>query len=107
MWRGCSSGFPLSLRLVEEMIFERGMIAFYETIRRWPANLVGLETWRRTESKKSRKQKRTMKQLRADLLSLGYYGSCDPSFQIIFRLAAQQTVKALDGILGLDRVLSR
>lgn len=26
--------FPLSLRLVEEMLLERGIIVFYETIRR-------------------------------------------------------------------------
>jgi putative transposase len=27
--------FPLSLRLVEEMLFERGIVVSYETIRRW------------------------------------------------------------------------
>ena len=27
--------FPLSLRLVEEMLLERGIIVSYETIRRW------------------------------------------------------------------------
>ena len=27
--------FPLSLRLVEEMLLERGMVVSYETIRRW------------------------------------------------------------------------
>jgi hypothetical protein len=27
--------FPLSLRLVEEMLFERSIIVSYETIRRW------------------------------------------------------------------------
>jgi putative transposase len=27
--------FPLSLRLVEEMLLERGMAVSYETIRRW------------------------------------------------------------------------
>ncbi len=27
--------FPLSLRLVEEMLLERGIIVLYETIRRW------------------------------------------------------------------------
>jgi putative transposase len=27
--------FPLSLRLVEEMLFERGILVSYETIRRW------------------------------------------------------------------------
>ena len=31
--------------------------------------------WLKTESKKSRKQKRTMKQLHPDLVSLGYEGS--------------------------------
>jgi putative transposase len=28
-------GFPLSLRLVEEMLLERGIVVSYETIRRW------------------------------------------------------------------------
>ena len=27
--------FPLSLRLVEEMLLERGMVVSYETVRRW------------------------------------------------------------------------
>jgi len=27
--------FPLSLRLVEEMLLERGVVVSYETIRRW------------------------------------------------------------------------
>src|SRR3982751_1269367 len=27
--------FPLSLRLVEEMLLERGIVASYETVRRW------------------------------------------------------------------------
>ena len=27
--------FPLSLRLVEEMLLERGILVSYETIRRW------------------------------------------------------------------------
>jgi hypothetical protein len=30
--------FPLSLRLVEEMLFGRGMIVSYETIHRWAGN---------------------------------------------------------------------
>ncbi|NRP21734.1 hypothetical protein LPJGGPFB_04993 [Ensifer adhaerens] len=34
-----------------------------------------LSSWLKTESKKGRKQKRTMKQLHADLVSLGYEGS--------------------------------
>ena len=34
-----------------------------------------LSAWLKTESKKNRKQKRTMKQLHADLTSLGYEGS--------------------------------
>ena len=34
-----------------------------------------LSAWLKTESKKGRKQKRTMKQLHADLVSLGYEGS--------------------------------
>lgn len=28
--------FPLSLRHVEEMLLERGLVVSYETIRRWP-----------------------------------------------------------------------
>jgi hypothetical protein len=32
---GCISEFPLSLRLVEEMLLERGIVVSYETIRRW------------------------------------------------------------------------
>jgi putative transposase len=27
--------FPLSLRLIEEMLFERGIQVSYETVRRW------------------------------------------------------------------------
>lgn len=27
--------FPLSLRLVEELLLERGMVVSYETVRRW------------------------------------------------------------------------
>lgn len=34
-----------------------------------------LAAWLRTEAKKNRKQKRTMKQLHSDLMSLGYDGS--------------------------------
>ncbi len=34
-----------------------------------------LSAWLKTESKKGRKQKRTLKQLHADLVSLGYDGS--------------------------------
>ncbi|MFK0686573.1 IS21 family transposase, partial [Ochrobactrum sp. BD61] len=34
-----------------------------------------LSAWLKTQSKKNRKQKRTMKQLHADLMSLGYEGS--------------------------------
>jgi putative transposase len=30
--------FPLSLRLVEEMLLERGIVVSYEAIRRWAAN---------------------------------------------------------------------
>jgi putative transposase len=29
--------FPLSLRLVEELLLERGILVSYETIRRWAA----------------------------------------------------------------------
>ncbi len=30
--------FPLSLRLVKEMLIERGIVVSYETIRRWAGN---------------------------------------------------------------------
>ena len=33
--------FPLSLRLVEEMLLERGIIVSYETIRRWSRKFGG------------------------------------------------------------------
>ena len=39
-----------------------------------------LSAWLKTESKKNRKQKRTMKQLHADLMSLGYEGSYNYSY---------------------------
>ncbi len=32
--------FPLSLRLVEELLLERGIVVSHETIRRWAANSV-------------------------------------------------------------------
>jgi putative transposase len=32
--------FPLSLRLVEEMLLERGIVVSYETIRRWAKGCV-------------------------------------------------------------------
>jgi transposase-like protein len=32
--------FPLSLRHVEEMLLERGIVVSYETIRRWVENTV-------------------------------------------------------------------
>ena len=31
--------FPLSLRMVEEMLAARGFEVTYETVRRWPSNL--------------------------------------------------------------------
>lgn len=34
--------FPLSLRLVEEMLLERGIVVSYETIRRWAGSSVPL-----------------------------------------------------------------
>jgi putative transposase len=30
--------FPLGLRLVEEMLLERGIIVSYETVRRWASS---------------------------------------------------------------------
>lgn len=42
--------FPLSLRLVEEMLLERGIIVSYETVRRW-ARKFGPEYARRLRRK--------------------------------------------------------
>lgn len=42
--------FPLSLRLVEEMLLERGIVLSYETIRRWAMNF-GLDYARRLKRK--------------------------------------------------------
>lgn len=42
--------FPLSLRLVEEMLLERGIVVSYETIRRW-AKKFGPEYARRLRRK--------------------------------------------------------
>lgn len=41
-----------------------------------PERLSKLAHWLKVEADKSRKQKRTMKQLHADLVPLGYEGSC-------------------------------
>ena len=43
--------FPLSLRLVEEMLLERGIVFSYETVRRWTLKF-GLDYARRLERKK-------------------------------------------------------
>jgi putative transposase len=43
--------FPLSLRLVEEMLLERGIIVSYETVRRW-ARKFGLDYARRLKRKR-------------------------------------------------------
>jgi putative transposase len=43
--------FPLSLRLVEEMLLERGIVVSYETIRRW-AKKFGPDYARRLHRKK-------------------------------------------------------
>ena len=32
---GCTSGFPLSLRMVEEMLAARGIEVSHETVRQW------------------------------------------------------------------------
>lgn len=47
--------FPLSLRLVEEMLLERGIVLSYETIRRWAAKF-GLDYARRLKRKKPRRR---------------------------------------------------
>ncbi len=39
--------FPLSLRLVEEMLLERGIVVSYETIRRWGRGDVTLTEYSR------------------------------------------------------------
>jgi putative transposase len=43
--------FPLSLRLVEEMLLERGIVVSYETVRRWALKF-GLDYARRLKRKK-------------------------------------------------------
>jgi putative transposase len=43
--------FPLSLRLVEEMLLERGILVSYETVRRW-ARKFGLDYARRLKRKR-------------------------------------------------------
>jgi putative transposase len=42
--------FPLSLRLVEEMLLERGIVVSYETVRRW-AMKFGADYARRSKRK--------------------------------------------------------
>lgn len=44
--------FPLSLRLVEEMLLERGIVVSYETIRRWGLKF-GADYARRLQRKHS------------------------------------------------------
>ncbi len=46
--------FPLSLRLVEELLLERGIVVSYETIRRW-ANKFGPDYARRLPRKQARR----------------------------------------------------
>jgi putative transposase len=43
--------FPLSLRLIEEMLLERGIVVSYETVRRW-ATKFGPEYARRIKRKR-------------------------------------------------------
>src|SRR3954453_5405931 len=43
--------FPLSLRLVEEMLLERGILVSYETVRRWALKF-GPDYARRLQRKK-------------------------------------------------------
>jgi putative transposase len=45
--------FPLSLRLVEEMLLERGIVVSYETIRRWAIKKTGAAHARRPKRKVS------------------------------------------------------
>src|ERR1700745_4510555 len=44
--------FPLSLRLVEEMLLERGVVVSYETVRRW-AMKFGRDYARRLKRKRA------------------------------------------------------
>src|ERR1700720_4724001 len=46
--------FPLSLRLVEEMLLERGIVVSYETIRRWTIKF-GADYARRLKRKSPRR----------------------------------------------------
>ncbi|SDA99922.1 IS6 family transposase, partial [Sinorhizobium sp. NFACC03] len=47
--------FPLSLRLVEEMLLERGIVVSYETIRRWGLKFGAAYAKRLRRKKPSRK----------------------------------------------------
>lgn len=47
--------FPLSLRLVEEMLLERGIIVSYETIQRWGRKFGSAYVKRLRRKKPSRK----------------------------------------------------
>jgi Transposase and inactivated derivatives len=48
--------FPLSLRLVEEMLLERGIVVSYETIRRWARKFGAACAKRLRRKKPSRKE---------------------------------------------------
>ena len=52
-------------------------MALLSVIRRWhlPPFADRLSAWLKTESKRGRKRKHTLKQLHADLVNLGYEGS--------------------------------
>ena len=47
---GCTFASPLSLRLVEEMLRERGIVVSYETVRRW-AMMTGRDYARRLDAR--------------------------------------------------------
>jgi len=61
--------FPLSLRLVEEMLLERGILVFYETVRRWALKF-GPDYARRLERK--RPSRRDIWHLDEAVITIGY-----------------------------------
>jgi putative transposase len=51
--------FPLSLRLVEEMLLERGIVVSYETVRRWGMKF-GRDYARRLKRKRASRREKAL-----------------------------------------------
>jgi len=69
--------FPLSLRLVEEMLHERGIVVSYETVRRW-AMKFGRDYARRL--KRKRASRRDIWHLDEVVVTIGGIGSIRGAF---------------------------